>query len=63
MSDKVIPQTADTSSWKNETARQRWELFHQAIAHAKRSTVAALDEADQNREAGKKRAAVLYLAK
>lgn len=30
----------------DETARQRWELFHRAIAHAKRSNDAALDELD-----------------
>ncbi len=29
---------------KDETARQRWELFHQAIAHAKQSNIAALDD-------------------
>ncbi len=28
---------------KNEFARQRWELFHRAIAHAKKSNNAALD--------------------
>ncbi|MDJ0748874.1 MAG: hypothetical protein QNJ11_05285 [Woeseiaceae bacterium] len=31
---------------KNESARQRWELFHRAIAHAKESNNAALHEAD-----------------
>ncbi|MDJ0710287.1 MAG: hypothetical protein QNJ14_07860 [Woeseiaceae bacterium] len=31
---------------KNESARQRWELFHQAIAYAKESNNAALHEAD-----------------
>ena len=31
---------------KSEAARQRWELFHRAIAHAKESNKAALYEAD-----------------
>lgn len=31
---------------KDESARQRWELFHRAIAHAKQSNSDALDEAD-----------------
>lgn len=30
----------------NEFARQRWELFHRAIAHAKRSNVEALKDGD-----------------
>jgi len=31
---------------KDETARQRWELFHRAIAHAKQSNDAALDDVE-----------------
>lgn len=31
---------------KNESARQRWELFHRAIAHAKESNDASLLDAD-----------------
>ncbi len=31
---------------KNEFSRQRWELFHRAIAHAKQSNNAALENAD-----------------
>lgn len=30
----------------NESARQRWELFHRAIAHAKESNNDSLHEAD-----------------
>ncbi len=30
----------------SESARQRWELFHRAIAYAKESNVASLDEAE-----------------
>ncbi len=31
---------------KNEFTRQRWELFHRAIAHAKQSNTSALENAD-----------------
>ncbi len=30
----------------SEAARQRWELFHRAIAHAKESNLAHMDEAE-----------------
>lgn len=32
------------SPLKSESARQRWELFHRAIAHAKQSNTTALQE-------------------
>lgn len=31
---------------KSESARQRWELFHRAIAHAKQSNKNAMQEAE-----------------
>ena len=31
---------------KNESTRQRWEMFHRAIAHAKETNEAAIAEAD-----------------
>ncbi len=31
---------------KSESARARWDLFHRAIAHAKESNNASLDDAD-----------------
>jgi hypothetical protein len=33
---------------KDESARQRWELFHRAIAHAKQSNDTALDDNDSD---------------
>ncbi|MGH8194327.1 MAG: hypothetical protein ACREQ8_08020 [Woeseiaceae bacterium] len=36
---------------KSESARQRWELFHRAIAHAKQSN-AAMQEAEALQGAG-----------
>jgi len=46
MSSKHQENEAPVVSLKNESSRQRWELFHRAIAHAKESNNAALAEAD-----------------
>ncbi len=46
MSNKLKKSDSPVETLKNESARQRWELFHQAIAHAKESNNAALYEAD-----------------
>ena len=35
---------------KNESSRQRWELFHRAIAHAKECNDAAIVETDVGAE-------------
>jgi len=63
MSRKHADTDSPVATFKNESARQRWELFHRAIAHAKQSNVAALDDADDGREPGKKAPPVLYVAK
>ena len=36
---------------KSESARQRWELFHRAIATAKRSNTSAMQEAERSESA------------
>jgi len=46
MSNKHQKPESPVGSLKNESARQRWELFHRAIAHAKESNNAALNEGD-----------------
>lgn len=38
-------------SLKNESTRRRWELFHRAIASAKRSNTQAMEQAEKAREA------------
>ncbi len=48
MSNKCTEAESPVVSLKDESARQRWELFHRAIAHAKQSNDAALDDADPN---------------
>ena len=34
-------------AFSSESARQRWELFHRAIAHAKENNSAALDDSEE----------------
>jgi hypothetical protein len=46
MSNSNPPDEPRFEALKNESARQRWALFHRAIAHAKQSNYQAL-EADQ----------------
>ena len=52
MSNKLKKTDSPIDALKNEAARQRWKLFHRAIAHAKETNTAALHEADaQGRDA------------
>ncbi len=46
MSNKYQKPDSPIAALKNESARQRWELFHRAIAYAKESNNASLVEAD-----------------
>lgn len=46
MSRKQTETESPAARLKNESARQRWELFHRAIAHAKASNTAALDDTE-----------------
>jgi len=42
MSNNFKKSESPIDGLKNESARQRWELFHRAIAHAKESNNASL---------------------
>jgi DNA-binding transcriptional regulator YiaG len=46
MSDNCPENESPLSALKSESARQRWDLFHRAIAHAKQSNSAALQESE-----------------
>jgi hypothetical protein len=46
MSNKLKKPDSPVDTLKNESARQRWDMFHRAIAHAKESTHAAMHESD-----------------
>ena len=64
MSNKITRTNPDAGFWKNESARQRWELFHRAISHAKQSNVEALcDSEDASADDKRTAAPFLYVAK
>ncbi len=46
MTNKCKEAKSPADSLKDESARQRWELFHRAIAHAKQTNSDALTETD-----------------
>ncbi len=46
MKRKTIDTDVPCYSFKNDSARQRWELFHRAIAHAKQTNLDAVDKRD-----------------
>jgi hypothetical protein len=46
MSNKHKTTDSAVDALTNESARQRWELFHRAIAHAKESANDSLREAE-----------------
>jgi hypothetical protein len=46
MSNKVKDNSDGMDFLKNESVRQRWELFHRAIAHAKESNNSDLSDAE-----------------
>ena len=46
MSNNNTKSESPLDTLTSESARQRWELFHRAIAHAKESNNASLAEAD-----------------
>ncbi len=46
MSNHSHENDSPLAALKSDAARQRWELFHRAIAHAKRSTIDAPDDAE-----------------
>ena len=48
MSKKLPKNESPIEALTSESARQRWELFHRAIAHAKESNNALLDDGDSH---------------
>jgi len=46
MSNDYLENESPTSALKTDSTRQRWDMFHRAIAHAKQSNTAALQEAE-----------------
>jgi hypothetical protein len=46
MSNKQPKNDSPVEALTSDSARQRWELFHRAIAHAKESNNALMDDGD-----------------
>ncbi len=46
MSKKQPNDESPVEALTSESARQRWEMFHRAIAHAKESNNALLDDGE-----------------
>jgi len=63
MSIKLSQPESPIAGLKNEASRQRWELFHRAIAHAKQSNSDALQQASPDDGEVERRRPVLTIAK
>jgi len=63
MTNKCSQTDSPIGALKNESARQRWELFHRAIAHAKQSNNSALQEAETAAAETKQRSPLLSIAR
>jgi hypothetical protein len=46
MSNDFLENESPTATLRTDATRQRWDMFHRAIAHAKQSNTAALQEAE-----------------
>ena len=63
MSNKNEKTDFPSETFKNESARQRWELFHRAITYAKESNNAALNETDTAGDETESAATVLTIVR
>ena len=63
MSKNRTQADSPVGTLKNEAARQRWELFHLAIAHAKNSNTVAMQEADTSSNDAKRSGPLLSIAR
>lgn len=63
MSNKCKEAETPVVFLKDESARQRWELFHQAIAMAKQSNEAALNDAEDVGSESKKAGPMLSVVR
>jgi len=61
MSNDCSENESPLSALKSESARQRWDLFHRAIAHAKQSNSAALRDSDTSASKPKRSGPVLSI--
>jgi hypothetical protein len=52
MSNKQLKDEVSFEALKSESARQRWQLFHRAIAHAKQANSEAMEQANRTQQNG-----------
>ncbi|HUD97271.1 MAG TPA: hypothetical protein VMO24_06975 [Woeseiaceae bacterium] len=50
MSNKQVKDEVSFEALKSESARQRWQLFHRAIAHAKQANSEAMEQASRTQQ-------------
>jgi hypothetical protein len=63
MSNNCSENESPLSALKSESARQRWEMFHRAIAYAKQSNNDALLEAETQASNAKPASPMLSIAR
>lgn len=63
MSNKSVLNDSPVAGLKDDSARQRWEYFHRAIAHAKQSNISALEDGDNDGIETKRRRPTLSIAR
>jgi hypothetical protein len=63
MDTKSPAADSPVGALKNEAARQRWELFHRAIAHAKKTNVDAMEAAESAKAETKRPPPLLSIAR
>ena len=63
MSNNYSQDDSPAGTLKNESARQRWELFHRAIAHAKQSNSNDLLDPDSPADDAKAAGPVLTIVR
>jgi len=63
MSNNCSENESPLSALKSESARQRWDMFHRAIAHAKQSNTAALQETESTATKSKRTGPLLTIAR
>lgn len=63
MANNCSDNDSPVSALKSEAARQRWEMFHRAIAYAKQSNMTALQQEEAATAKPKRSGPVLTIAR
>jgi len=63
MSNKRSQDDSQLGPLKNESTRQRWEMFHRAIAYAKQSNVTEMQDEDSAAGVPKKGGPILTIVR